>query len=388
MKVLVAVVVFMFAISVGIVAGAAVYNPSGPQCGTVPVGALPGQPFPTWCYTGLDAGISTAQKAPNAWMDMFNHGQSMAEMSTDYNQVSIGTAQSRFWNGGNPTAMFHWMQDFACASGGPCGSAIRPNQSFNFVDRGDGRGKTLIVEGDVAAGIDAYGGDSWAEFLITTDPHTGMHGSGSTGLYLYDYTVGYDALGCRLYGDKMICSLFDNSARTPNPNDSNPGRIFELSFFQQVGSTQCGWYDGGCNGDAFIRNCAGSDADLNCRDSFRFEIAKNDFRVYVNGKLFGRTANMPVAKQIPDRFLNSATYTYFGAMTVNDQRAHRFHWMALHINADMFGAPPVPTATPPAPTMTPPPATATPTNTPVPHVYTCMDNGVVVWQQNTSRVCP
>ena len=367
----------------GLVGEAApVYNPAGPQCTTTPVGALPGQPFPTWCYTGLDAGIPTAQKSVNAWMDMFNHNQGLAEMSTDYQQVSLGTAQSRFWNGGNPTAMFHWMQDVMCA-GNTCGSAIRPNQSFSFVDRGDGRGKTLIVEAEVAAGIDVYT-NSWAEILVTTDPHAGAHGGASTGLYLYDYTPGFDALGCRLYADKLICSLFDNSARTPSPGDANPGRIWELSFFQQVGAQQCGWYDGGCTGDAVIRDCHGSDPDLNCRDSFRLEIAKNDFRVYVNGKLFGVTQNMTAAKQVPDRFLNSPVYTYFGAMISVDQRPHRFHWMHIHVNADQLGTPnPTPTVSPSTPT----PVLPTPTPSPVVNTYTCLVNSTPVWSQTTPRLC-
>ena len=214
----------------------------------------------------------------------------------------------------------HWMVDVATRAnrGGPTGGAmLSPNQSFRFQN-----GK-LIVEADVAARHPDYG-DAWAEIDISTGSQPTQRRR--DGLYGYDWFPGNYTLGCRFQRDSaVICSLFDNSSG----DRPGGGRMWEMSWFQHVGSDVFGGQSFVDNGE-FFRACARGQGDAACRDRIRLELTSTSLTVYVNGKLYFRQTGVPA---LPSGFVNGNLHVYYSSMVSGFKGdAVRFHWDRLAVN--------------------------------------------------------
>lgn len=294
---------------------------------TTPVGALP-PALPIWCIPAGPSGSATFQEGPNRWLDDFDHGLTNAPIGNGYREFQIGGTE-RF---AHFRHNHHWMQDIAADRKG--GVVLRPDRAFQFEN-----GK-LVIETDFAAGVQSYGGGIWGEIVVTTAPNP--TGERHDALYAYDYFPGHYTLGCRLQTDRIIvCSLFDNTSRGIFAG----GRIWEMSFFQQVGSTSEGGGPWG-EGDKRFRVCNGSDPDENCRDRFRLELTANSLALYVNDYRYFAQTGLP---NLPAALTNSPVYTYFAGVVAGvlpgDQTV-RFHWDRIAVQNGSGAVTPPP---PPAP---------------------------------------
>jgi hypothetical protein len=318
---------------------------------TTPVGALP-PALPMMC-DHLVAGVPpTFVNGTNSWVDDFNHGASMAD---------IGPGYKHFENASLPdngkTATFrhnnHWMADVWAPNGGVGGSYLRPDRSFRFQN-----GK-LIVETDVAAGIKDYQGFAWPEITVSTSSSPEGENYGPTpgrsigdDLYAYGRFGGYDTIGIRLTADaRPIMAYYDNTER-----GFPCGRVWELSWFQD-GTGQCNpdqnatvWGGGEWAAPGAVRNCQGTDPDVNCRDRFRWELSQDVITLYANGrKLMEHTATAG-HHLVPDAMLNGDNYVYMADSVYQPPagKVVRFHWDTLKINP-LTGPSASPTCTPQVP---------------------------------------
>ena len=77
------------------------------SCSTVPLGALPGQPAPIWCYDPMETAPSTFVSGANSWVDDFNHGASLSDLGAGYRVFEVGSiGRLRHWRHSE-----HWMVD-------------------------------------------------------------------------------------------------------------------------------------------------------------------------------------------------------------------------------------------------------------------------------------
>lgn len=283
-----------------------------------PAGALATQPPPVFCSI-VNSGLDTSSQTTNGWLDEFNHNLSFANFANTnyvtYDNLSI--FKSINWRHSN-----HWMVDIAPESqinsqynSVVGGSMIRPNRSFKFEN-----GK-LVVEADFAAGHQDYENlKGWGEIVVSTGSKPTQYRK--DGLYAYDmFGPGTWTLGMRMQADRnSIASLID-------PNDI---RLWEMSFFQQVGTTNTG---GGAfgGGEKYWRYCtSGTDPDEKCRDRFRLELTKTSVTLYVNGFLYFQQTGIP---PLPDQLTNGDIYVYFASMTARSNAdTIRFHWDRLSVN--------------------------------------------------------
>jgi hypothetical protein len=317
-------------------------------CSTVPIGqanpsAEPEPMQPIWCAGGLATEPTTRTlDSFGGWTDTFQTNVQMGHLNngdmgyrvfnslTSGGTTDPGQVQSLHFVNNN-----HWMVDMSHNNGG---AAISPAQSFRFQN-----GK-LVIEGDVAAGIPGYfdsGGDIvWPEIMWSTAPAPTGHVV--DGLYLYGQFGGAWASGCRLNGERnMICSLESSATLSSTTNDTfpcfsvDPSRVFEISGFEQCGSTHYGGaVDFGAPKTAF-RACLNNQMDMFCRDRFRLEWTQSGFTAYVNGILFFQDSGWPGYAQIPTSIVNGSTpiYAYFGEWgDFSDSNVYRFHWGRIAVN--------------------------------------------------------
>jgi hypothetical protein len=294
-----------------------------------PAGALP-PALPIWCAP-LATGASTVADGANSWVDDFNHNLSNAAMGDGYrvfeNQGASVYRTEHFRHND------HWMVDVSGVDAdGPepwnfGGAAVRPDRSFRFQD-----GK-LVVEADVAAGIDEYGGSAWPEIVVTTAP-------APTGIvdetYAYGMFKGNWTVGCRLQSSRQpICAMYDDTGRSAGAG----GRRFELSFFQHEGAAQV--FGGGPfspEADKVWRICHQIDPDLNCRDRFRLELSRDTVTLFVNGTKYMEHRGLPADKQLPDALLQGDVYVYFASWIHKPEApVTRFHWDRLAVNPSTSG---------------------------------------------------
>jgi hypothetical protein len=186
----------------------------------------------------------------------------------------------------------------------------------------------LVVEADVAAGIDDYGGEAWPELMVSMAP--GPTDRVVDGLYAYGYFGRFYTFGCRLQSSRVpICALYDDTGRSVGQG----GRVFETSFFQPIGRITFGGGPFNPELDAAWRRCAGTDPDENCRDRFRLELTQDSLNLYVNGVLYFRQAEIVPDKQFPAEMLNGDVYVYFADMIYKPAAdTVRFHWQRLAVN--------------------------------------------------------
>ena len=318
---------FLKALAVGLTA-LAIVTPVGAM-----VGALAGAPGPSWLFSKSD-GPTTFHSGGNTWEDRFDHGLTKANLGAGYQTFKIGQAvQADHWRHAN-----HWMVDVE-SGGGYNAGFLRPDRSFTFQD-----GK-LVFEAVVAAGLEEYGTSIWPELVVTTASAPTFPRRDR--LYAYEDFAGHYSLGCRLQSDgTTTCAMYDNSDR----GQTNGGRIWEISWFQDGGATE---HWGGGKWMGGFRTCAaGTDADTVCRDRFRLEIGADSVDIFVNGTLYMHHKGL----DIPAGFLSSPVYTY-AADVVNGRAAGtqvRFHWDDVLVNGGGVVARPTPTPSPtPSPTATP-----------------------------------
>ncbi|HLG12620.1 MAG TPA: hypothetical protein VI876_12755, partial [Dehalococcoidia bacterium] len=294
----------------------------------------------------MNTGATTFTQGTNSWLDDFNHHLSLADLGAGYRTFTFGSAQQVWWRHAD-----HWMHDVRGRQQG--GGSMRPDKSFQFVN-----GK-LVVEFDMAAGINAYGGESWPEITITTAAQP--TGDIVDPLYHYGRFGGQWTFGCRLQSDRVpVCALFDASGR----DVFSGGRIWEVTWFLQEGSTHFGGYPSGNLANAW-RSCGNVDPDTNCRDRFRLELSQTGMVLYVNGVRYFEDSGWTGNSRLPDSFVNGNVYVYFAdwQYIVSSNEAVRYHWDRISINPGAPGTPPTSTPTPAPPTVSP---TATPTSTPIP----------------------
>jgi hypothetical protein len=301
-------------------------NPEVLECrsGEPVAGALSTQPGPVFCNIDGE-GADTAVSGPNTWVDDFDHGLSFADFSgTDYVTFdAVGdVAQSTHWRHAD-----HWMVDLSPDAsdvvgdtGATGGAMLRPNQSFAFEN-----GK-LVVETTFAAGLPAYtsdnGGTAWGEIDITTAPLPTGRRTGA--LYGYDLFPHHYTLGCRLQPDSAtICSLMDNS------DGVGATRLWEMSFFQQVGQQTFGGGDFVGDGSVFTY-CDEGEGDLACRSTFRLELTRTSLAIFIDNQLYFEQRDIP---PLPDELVEGELYVYASSM-MSRHSAHtiRFHWDRLAVN--------------------------------------------------------
>jgi hypothetical protein len=279
-----------------------------------------------WCLPAGATGPATFQQGANVWIDDFNHGLSNAPIGNGYREFSLG-ATVRFAHFRHAN---HWMQDVAADRKG--GAVLRPDRTFQFSN-----GK-LVIEADYAAGVQSYGSGIWGEIVVTTAPNP--TGERRDALYAYDYFPGHYTLGCRLQTDRIVvCSLFNNTSNGIN----NGGRIWEMSFFQQVGTTSEGGGPWG-EGERKFRVCNGTDPDVSCRDRFRLELTTNSLALYVNDYRYFAQTGLP---SLPSALTNAPVYTYLAGVvagTLPGDQSVRFHWdrIAIQAGTDPIVPPPLP----------------------------------------------
>jgi hypothetical protein len=359
----------------------------------------------------------TRVNGANSWLDDFTTGQIVpgGDRMTlvTFNDGDVG--YRLFPNSGASTFktnyflhMDHWMvdvtgddSDATLPGGGPTywnvgNSVLRPDRSFTF------QNGHLVVDTDVAAGIDDYGGQAWPEIVISAAP-------GPTsivdGLYAYGDFGGWWTIGCRLQASRIpICALYDNSGRTV----AQGGRVTEVGYFVGNSTTYGGYITqidraSGQPLGNFWRQCASNTPDFFCRDRFRLDLTQNSLTLYVNGVRYFEADGGDLS--LPPDLTQGPVYVYLASVVYKPNAASaRFHWDHLAVNppgamgvADSWGltAPPqgppealdtclvtqcfltttpgpsaMPSSTPVPPTNT---TVATPTNTPVPPTSTAVN---------------
>jgi hypothetical protein len=287
----------------------------------IPTGALSNQPRAVFCNI-KNQGPDTSQETTNAWLDNFDHHLSFASFDGTHYKIfdTVGFIyQTIHWRHAD-----HWMVDLATkfpeyppdwVRGG---GLMRPDRTFRFEN---GR---LVVEVDVAAGMDVYGGSAWPEIVITTGDRP--HDNGS--LYAYDLFPEDWTLGCRLQDSRYpVCALKSDDGSIEEGSGSK--RIWEMSQWQPVGTDDYGGspFEGREN---YWRECSPADADINCRDRFRLELTQTSLGLYVNGHRYFEQKGIP---PLPQELLSGDLYVYFASMVVSHPaEAIRFHWDRISIN--------------------------------------------------------
>jgi hypothetical protein len=289
---------------------------------STPAAALPNQPPPVWCMI-TNSGPATEQSGQNTWSDDFNHGLSFADFSgTQYRMYNeIGAWRTKFWRHAD-----HWMIDMAPhpqneTNGWNRGyTMLSPDQSFKFVN-----GK-FVVETTVAAGHDAYDEKAWPEIIISNGPapyHDPIN------LYGYDQFPEYWTLGCRLNNTRVpICALKNDQGNAPGGS----AQIWEMSFWQQHGTTNFGGFPSGGLEDLW-NVCEVTDPDTFCRDHFRLELTATSLKLFVNGGLFFEQSGLPPNKALPNDLLTGDIYVYLASSHVNHTaETIRYHWDNFLVN--------------------------------------------------------
>jgi|SRR5215472_3591784 len=380
----------------------ATHAASAATCPT-PVGTAnlpPEDPEPTvpiWCTTTPTLPQFTgAQDGFGGWIDQFDNtvsGLSPAHL----NDGEIGYRAFEGIGGGGTTQSAHWEANgyFVAdlnASAPVNGDDLSPNLAFHFQNR------KLVIEGDVAveAGFGTNGDLAWPEMAWSTlpVPHLGDANGVNDVLYLYGYFPGGTTAGCRLQGSRgLTCAeqadhvLSSTTHDQPPCFSDPPSRLFEISWFQQCGSTHSGLSVlAGAPSNAW-RQCPVGTVDP-CLDRFRLEWSQNGLVAYVNGIKFGEDSGWPAAQQFPEAIVNGSVpvYAHFGDFSDSIGNVYRFHWARIAVNphnpdgsamgpsaSPTFGqVPPTPTPSPSStptatPTVTPRPTPSmTPTATPIP----------------------
>jgi hypothetical protein len=309
----------------------------------------------------------------NSWLDDFEHGLTNASLNgTGYRifeNPSLDQSKESAGAKVHPSLTFrhanHWMADVRTATepggerNGYGGTYLRPDRTFRFEN-----GK-LVVEFDYAAGVLPYGGNNWAEVVITTAPKPDHETLGFTitdtdgfSNFRGHWTFAYKLQPSRELRNFVINDNTDPATLKRPDYDRHLHAV--MSAFQPAGADEV--FGGGpytTATDRAWRTCQGTDPDLNCRDRFRVELSKDTITHYVNGTRYMEHKGLPPDKQLPEELLNADLYVYFVSWVYrngDDVETVRFHWDRIAINpstgpsaAPGFGQPPAAPAAPAAP---------------------------------------
>jgi hypothetical protein len=342
---------------------------------------------PTYCLPSAPVHAPTRVSGTNDWVDNFvqdsNGTFRFDDGDFDYKQFEAGNiGRTRHLVVGDG-----WINDQEVRYGG--GIAMRPNRTFHAEN-----GK-LVMEADVAAGTNAYSGNAWPEFVVTTQAEPDLQAPDPPEqAYGYGRWRGSPTFGCRLQdAGSFTCAAFTGTTlgQTPNTSDKAPcfslqeDRLWELSFFQGCGN----YFPGGVHFGGtpsvsgpdgplskYFRQCSPTQEYDACMDRIRVEITRTSMVWYVNGARYFEDSGWDRLHQIPDAIFTQPVYAYFVDFQSIDssQKSFRFHWGHLAVNPHQangsFSAPSASAewleangGTPPPPTPTPAPAA---TSTPVP----------------------
>jgi hypothetical protein len=312
-----------------------------------PLGALP--PAKPMLCDVLAPAVDTHVETTNGWVDNFQHGATMAELSSSYRQGTVNTnGVSRHFLHAD-----HWMVDIRSDSGQYptlLAAWMRPDTAFR--PKADG---SVVIEFEVATPITgtrdvATLSDSWPEFAITTAPApTGPYPWGSpflrNGTYFYEAFAGADVMGCRMQQSRHpICAFYDKSA----DGAGTPDRLWEVN--QNGTDVVPGSEFGGDPtspglADAWASCSAVDDPDTVCRNTFRWTLSATHMRLDVRrpGGSFVKyyeatpcndrdgcsTGQLSRILDAPGGF-----YVYFAdfAYRIENDEVIRFHWDRLAIN--------------------------------------------------------
>jgi hypothetical protein len=120
-----------------------------------------------------------------------------------------------------------------------------------------------------------------------------------------------------------------------NDQGSAPGgsaQIWEMSFWQQHGTTNFGGFPGGGLEDLW-NVCEVTDPDTFCRDHFRMELTATSLKLFVNGGLYFEQSGLPANKALPNDLLTGDIYVYLSSSHVNHTaETIRYHWDNFLVN--------------------------------------------------------
>lgn len=296
-----------------------------------PLGALL-PAVPAWCIR-LTTGMDSAMRGANSWTDDFKTGAVNARIPTSYRVFELGRPHTssifrtlHFAHNG------HWMVDVA-GHGSPLdvysgsaddfavgpnngGALMRPEAPFRFEN---GR---LVIEVDVAAGMDSYGDHAWPEIVVTTAEAPTPYET--NGWYAAGIFGGYPVVACGLPADRLSeCRIYDRDAIAARLNaGSASGAALAEGGAPTTPARDAAW-----------RTCTPRQADELCRDRFRLVLEKDTVTLSVNGVHYMEHRGLPEAARLPDELLRSSVYVYFASWTyLGDPAVVRFHWGRIAIN--------------------------------------------------------
>jgi len=296
-----------------------------------PLGALP-PAVPAWCVA-LTAGVDSAVRGVNSWTDEFRSGAVNARLATSYRIFELGRPHtSTVFRTQHFAQNGHWMVDVA-GRGAPLGvyagavddfaigpnnggALMRPDAEFGFED---GR---LVVEVDVAAGMNSYGDHAWPEIVVTTANAPTPYET--NGWYAAGIFGGYPVVACGFPADRLSeCRIYDRDTITAHLSArSTAGAAFAEGGAPTTPARDAAW-----------RTCTPSQADELCRDRFRVVLEKDAVALSVNGVRYMEHRGLPEASRLPGELLRSSVYVYFASWTyLGDPAVVRFHWGRIAIN--------------------------------------------------------
>jgi hypothetical protein len=298
---------------------------------TPPLGALP-PAVPAWCVS-LTTGVDSAIRGVNSWTDEFRSGAVNARIPASYRLFELGRARtSSVFKTQHFAHNGHWMVDVA-GHGAPLGiypdsvddfaigpnnggALMRPDATFLF------EGGRLVIEVDVAAGMDSYGDHAWPEIVVTTAPAPTPYET--NGWYAAGVFGGYPVVACGLPADRVSeCRIYDRDTITAHLNArSTAGAAFSEGGAPTTPARDAAW-----------RTCTAEQADELCRDRFRLVLEKDAVTLSVNGVPYMAHRGLPDVARVPDELLRSSVYVYFASWTyLGDPAVVRFHWGRIAIN--------------------------------------------------------
>ena len=297
---------------------------------TTPLGALP-PALPVWCST-LGAGIDTAVRRSNSWVDAFGSPEQFARLAPSYKIFEAARAdRSSVYRTQHFAHNGHWMVDVA-GYGQPSGvyegsaedfyvgpnnggGLVRPDEGFRFENG------ALVIEFDVAAGMAAYGDRAWPEIVVTTASAPSPHET--NGWYAAGLFGGDPTFGCSFPSDRLSeCRVYDRDKITANLSEHWSGGASTTFGGAPTGALAAAWHE-----------CAATDPDDRCRDRFRLVLERDAVTIFVNGIRYMEHRGLPEAARLPDELLSSTVYVYFASWGyLVEPTVARFHWGRIAIN--------------------------------------------------------